>query len=672
MDMMKIGLFFKKSINLYKAYSLKDNPLINQVHLNNNIQITPDLYYCFENMLSDKDFFKLIDNINNNPDSSTHINGHIIKLLAEKLNEINTLSFNDQRYIKKNRKVFLDSFETDEIDKIKSLIFYFKKNEHLLDKYKKDILKYCSSVHGFFAKKTTDDENYFPEYNDIVFSFLKTDDDFKYTFSVNNRIYLGLPNQYMIRYYHDGDDESQKEYQKEILKRQTPMDFYSIFFDIHKENLPLLYKSMTSFYNKMADMKGKYDFSGTLIDIGAFSHIEFVRKVLSKDKLVSDILNFRYNKDETKKDPTKELFNFIFKSFLRPNQTFNTDTKAEFLNIVRLLKKHTDNNSEKFMAIFYNAFHTNISTNIPEDYSRVNELLNIIYKEDPELIKKISFNADCSLGNINYLETLNDDFMTQPTIWFNCNWQLYRSGLETNFYNTLDKNTAIKFSKDRGLDSFFPLSNPEQLKEAVEFISQFNGNEYSKICMNVLKDFDIQKPYIIGKDEILSQFSWTNEIEKLNILTAHINDNFSYQQLANKCIHYYSSLLNDSELTIEPLKDYFPDNKIQESITSFEISDRVPFSESISKNTFFQNYISLLNPKDIDGDVNKIKAVLLKTGSAQDVLNNHKLWQEDKWQDNNKEFRKVLFIAVEKSVLNINLEQEAIQQTLLQKNRKRI
>lgn len=672
MDMMKIGLFFKKSINLYKAYSLKDNPLLNQVHLNKNIQITPDLYYCFENMLSDKDFFKLIDNINSNPDSDKYINGHILKLLSEKLGEINALSFNDQKYINQNRKVFLDSFETDEINKIKSLVFYFKENEHLLDKYKKDILKYCSSVHSFFAKTTTNDANHFPEYDEIVFSFLKTDEDFKYTFSVSNRVYLGLPNQYMVRYYHDGDDESQKKYQKEILKRKNPMDFYSIFFDIHKENLPLLYKSMNSFYQKMADMKGKYDFSGTLIDIGAFSHIEFVRKVLSKDKLVSDMLNFRFNKDENNKDPTKELFNFIFKSFLRPNQTFNAETKAEFLNIVRLLKKQTDNNPEKFRAIFYNAFHTNISSNIPEDYSRVNELLNIIYKEDPELIKKISFQTDSSLGHINYLETLNDDFMTQPTIWFNCNWQLYRSGLETNFYHTLDKNTAIKFSKDRGLDSFFSLTDPVQLKEAIEFIAKFNGSEYSKICMSVLKDFDIKKPYIIGKDEILRHFSWANEIEKLNILTEHIKDNFSYQQFANKCIHYYSSLLNDSDFTIDPLKDYFSDNQIQESIASFEISDRVPYSESLSQNSFFQNYISLLNHNDIGGDVEKIKEILLNTGNPKEVLNNHKLWKEDKWQENNKEFRKVLFIAIEKSLLNITLQEENVFQNPNQRNRKRI
>lgn len=665
----KVGLFFVKTINSYRAYSVKDNPLLEGIHLNKNVEIKNDTFYGIENILSDDSFFKLLENIQSIENSSLFMNHHILKLISHKLSEITMDSFYNKSI--KTRKDFLDKFSETQINQIKELLYYFQKNDHLLVEYKKQILKCTSNIYNFFSKKDINDPEFFPEYNDIAFSLLKDDDDFKYTINFEKRIYLGLPITYMRDFFLSRNQENQKKYQKYLLKSSHSfMSMLPFYFKIEKENLPLLYKFMAktnknNIKNTSKRDRISFDFSSSFIKMEAFSQPEFIIKLLSSNKTIDTFFKFRDVQKNKNMTPDVGIFDSIFQSFLNRPELLNKNEEKDFIHILSIIKRYINNDEDKFNNVFFNVFSTNLSDEKPFYFDKINQLLHIISDFEPSLLKKI-FSKESVLNQNNsysYLSLYNKTHIYYSSIWKNCNWPLYKYALETNFFYSLDDLSTKRISEQLNIYNIYPFVKPHELKEAISFISNLNSSESSKMCAELFDEFKYQHTMLYNKKAILSYFSWENELEKLSIILSNISKEHLNYNFGKNCITYYSLLLEkNEEFTNEPLKKFFMNHIVK------NISETKSL-KNIINNDFFFSFTSLLDPKNIQGDVENVKQMLLNIDKPEIILKEKNFWNDTKWNESNIEFKNILFISIEKELLTNNVEKEQKLNTSYKKRR---
>lgn len=661
----KLTLFFNKTINLYREKTLKDNPLLKDVSFNKDITINNNDYGYFKHPLSKKDFFKLLTNIQTVENSQFLFNSQILQLISSKIEEIN------RSYIfpiqKQQKEDFLKQFNEVEINQIKQLLYFLNENKTFVNNNKKSVLKLASNIQFFFLPDKVDDKNIFPEYYNLTYSLLNNDEDFKYMIGLDKSIILGLPPKYIKDFYFSRDKEKQKNYQKDILNNMNSIYSPLIFdFKIEKENIPFVYKTMSRInksikYTYKNNSKIEFDFSTFFIKMQAFSQPHFIKKLLSGNNNIDTFFKYRHSESGKKMIPEIGIFNSILLSFLNDSKELNKQEEKDFRQILSILKRHINDDFVKFTNVFKDAFTVSEREKIPYNFKKINQLINIIIDFDPKLIKKISeHKIPSSNYHINYF-LLDQELIprTDTCLWTNCNFELYKTALETNFYGTLSESKTLRMAQYFNINNIYAFSEVPEIEKAALFIAEFTGTTKEKIYEDLLKDFKNDEfSYISHKQANLSYFSWDNEFYKIDFIKKQLKDGKSKNDFLNKSINYYYKLLNNQkDFKITPLQEYLFN----------EINNNLLEEKSINillQHDYIINFLSIENKEE---DIQRIKEILLTISNPDEIIKNEDFWKNTKWDELPEDFKNKLFVSIEKKSLNSNLQQENIKPTTRRK-----
>ena len=148
--------------------------------------------------------------------------------------------------------------------------------------------------------------------------------------------------------------------------------------------------------------------------------------------------------------PDVGIFDSIFKSFTYRNELLNEEEIQNFKNILGIITNYIKNDEQKFNNVFSNVFSSQFFGNTPVNYDKIHQVLNIMFEFDTSLLKRI-FKKEKELNDdrdTSYLSLYNKKYISDDSIWKTCNWNLYKSALKTNFYNSYDDQGSIKISKN--------------------------------------------------------------------------------------------------------------------------------------------------------------------------------------------------------------------------------